>query len=76
MATSSRTMRNGSRTRNACDRDMYSDSIVDSAVSVCNLLAHDTGTEPSVITKPERDLTDLGSSGSDEENSPAKSASA
>ena len=77
VATSSSTMRNGSRTRKACDRDMYSYSMVDRAVSVCNLLAHETGTDdPNVMTKPERDFTDLGSSGSEEENRPAKSASA
>ncbi len=55
---------------------MYSASMVESAVSDRNLLPHETGIFPRVMTKPDLDLTDFGSSGSEVEKRPAKSASA
>ena len=54
--TSSRMMRRGSRTQSAWDNEMYSASMVDRAVSICSLLTQETGIEPRVITKPERDF--------------------
>jgi len=50
--------------------------MVESAVSDCSLLTHAIGVVPKRITNPVLDLTELGSSGSEDANNPAKSASA
>ena len=54
---------------------IYSASIVESAISVCNLLDHVTGEPPREIRKPVRDRTLEGSWGSSFPQIPAKSAS-
>ncbi len=51
----------GSNSHIALDDAMYSASIVDSAISVCNLLVHSTGVVPKVMTYPVLDLTHEGS---------------
>ncbi len=43
LETSSRTIQRGRSTRKAWEREMYSASMVERAVSVCNLLPQDTG---------------------------------
>jgi hypothetical protein len=56
---------------------MYSDSMVESAVLDCSLLTHTIGVvHRRIIIKPVLDLTDFGSSESNDVNIPAKSASA
>ena len=54
---------------------MYSASVVDSAISVCNLLDQMTGHFVYVTIYPVLDKTDAGFSPSMEFQSPAKSAS-
>jgi len=49
--------------------------MVDRAVSVWSPPPHAMGIVPSVMMNPDLDLTDFGSSGSEVEKSPAKSAS-
>lgn len=46
----------------AWDKAIYPASVVDNAISACNLELQITGQPPSVMTNPVRDLTQIDSS--------------
>lgn len=63
--------------RSAVLKEMYSLSVVDSAISVCNFEAHTSGKPAYIITCPDLDLAvELSCSAISGSQSPAKPASA
>jgi hypothetical protein len=68
-------VRMGIKSRSEVDSDMYSASVVDNAISDCNLEDQRMGQPAKVITYPDLDLTLHGSSEVLNVQAPAKSAS-